>query len=131
MGHPGEAGPEKEDKNEDDDSQNQFLEQILDKDKKDKENHIGFTCEFCDFKADKKKKLSKHVNSKHPDKEKPYTCNYCDEQLKSMKDIHEHLQRKHDRGKYPCDECGETLIWRISLKQHMNEKHGKSKQDVS
>ena len=85
--HPEEAGTEKEDKNEDD-SQNQDLEQIPDEDRQDKENHIGFTCEFCDFKADKKKKLIKHVNSKHPDNKKPYTCNYCDEQLKSTKDIH-------------------------------------------
>ena len=98
------------DRNEEDDSQNQELEQILDEDKQDIENHIGFNCEFCDFKANKKTKLSKHVNSKHPDKEKPFTCNYCDEQLKSVKDIQEHLRRKHDRGKYPCDECGETLI---------------------
>ena len=124
-----ETKQESGDQYEDDDSQNQELEQVPEEDKQDKENRIGLNCEFCDFKTVKKRKLSKHINSKHPDKEKPLTCNYCDEKLKSMKDIKEHLQREHDRGKYPCDKCGETLIWKVSLKQHMNEKHSDNQQD--
>ena len=46
-----------------------------------------FGCEFCDFKAGKKRKLNEHINSKHPDKERPFTCNYCDHKLKSRKEI--------------------------------------------
>ena len=80
-------------------------------DKTEENECFTFSCEFCDFKAGKKGKLNEHINSKHPDKERPFTCNYCDHKLKSRKEIKKHLQM--EKGNTP-------------VKNVVNYQYGKS-----
>ena len=89
-----------------------------------------FGCEFCDFKAGKKRKLNEHINSKHPNRERPFNCNYCDHKLKSRKEIRKHLQIEHGKGKYSCDKCGQSSVWKVNLRQHMAEKHNENQRDT-
>ena len=119
---------EVEDKNEGN-SMNEISDQPKNSENQDKECST-FDCEFCDFKAGKKRKLNEHINSKHQDKERPFTCNYCDHKLKSRKEIKKHLQIEHGKGKYSCEKCGQLSVWKVNLKQHMAEKHNGNTQDT-
>ena len=89
-----------------------------------------FSCSLCDYTADYKQNLKKHIQSVH-DENKSYKCSVC-EFASSYKHVtHRHILTVHgNKNPHKCLFCDHNSANSRDLKIHVDSVHNENKQVV-
>ena len=77
---------------------------------------ITYSCDQCDYTANKYPTLKMHMKSKHDGIR--YPCDQCDYSATENGNLKKHKKFKHQGVKYPCDQCDYSATVLSSLKRH-------------
>lgn len=92
---------------------------------KEKIHPIIYSCDYCEYSANEKRKLRMHHNENHKDILIP--CNKCDKKCGDYRSLNKHIRIVHEGIRFPCDTCNYKAKCRVSLRNHINAIHKKLK----
>ena len=85
----------------------------------EEKTELEYNCVECDFRANKKCYLVKHVQSQHV----KYSCNRCKYEGNKEELFLLHIKSMHGKIWYDCEKCNYGTRSKASLKIHMQSKH--------
>jgi len=85
--------------------------------------HLGiqFSCEKCDFSVNTQNNLKQHIDSKHLGMQ--YDCNFCDHTTTNRGNLKKHIASQHEGIRYSCDKCEQSYAQKYHLVEHIKSKH--------
>ena len=81
----------------------------------------GHQCSQCDYKAKKKKKLYRHIESVH--ERQKFLCPQCKSTFTQKGGLQRHIKSVHARQKFPCPQCESTFTQKGGLQRHITSVH--------
>merc|ERR1719411_907838 len=85
-----------------------------------KKSHDIVNCDQCDFSCEGRKRLQRHVNSKHAENKKdPHVCHICSKVIGTSQQLKSHLQI-HGDEKFECEQCQKTFKVEKNLQRHIS-----------
>ena len=81
----------------------------------------GHQCSQCDYKAKKKKKLYRHIESVH--ERQKFLCPQCKSTFTQKGGLQRHITSVHEGLKFQCAHCESTFTRNWDLQTHMISVH--------
>ncbi|GAB6021823.1 hypothetical protein CHUAL_004397 [Chamberlinius hualienensis] len=91
---------------------------------KKKNNLSHYKCSQCDFTADKKILIKRHLHCCHT-VEKPFKCQEesCEYRGRTEKELKIHTGKQHDNVLYNCPHCNKSFVGQFNFDNHVKISH--------
>ena len=93
-----------------------FKNELLKHSKVHKLNFFQETCDQCEYKANNKDMLDRHVESVH--ERFLYECNQCDKKFNSTDNLKTHFEKYHKENIFKCEECDAKFKNSSDIRKH-------------